>query len=396
MPDMGKASRPTVLGDSSTVEQRTLTPSIFGSNPGPPANENVDVVGVSARGQIGHTGQTAHIGRTEVGTAGILANSRLPPSSSATGATSTSVSARSDPETCMGGDCNPPPTDSPFMVSGRWALASDGAQWILQRRRGAQWQAVSFVRSTKDILARCMREKGVPAGSAARLLEQLPASFDRWLLERSKILRASLPVRFVEMRHERTWSVQPIRRTTGRQRVYCNAHTRQGACCPEMAEPETDEVRMALQGSAIQPVPRVQHWRRMRARRRDRYRLRTRGRERRRLPGLWTRATAATHRSRRREPCCFIAWQKAEQFRRVASAWWMCLPAASGSSPTACTPSLDSPTNGPTAVAISRPRTSTRCRSRRRRRSRHSLMQSAPEAHRSLSRQRRLRWRSEF
>jgi hypothetical protein len=49
-----------------------------------------------------------------------------------------------------------------FAVSGRWALASDGLQWILQRKRSGcpPWRAVSFVRSTKDIPARCMGENG--------------------------------------------------------------------------------------------------------------------------------------------------------------------------------------------------------------------------------------------
>jgi hypothetical protein len=49
--------------------------------------------------------------------------------------------------------------DKTFAVSGSWSLASDGMQWILQRRAGADgWRAVSFVHSTKDVLARCMRE----------------------------------------------------------------------------------------------------------------------------------------------------------------------------------------------------------------------------------------------
>jgi hypothetical protein len=43
---------------------------------------------------------------------------------------------------------------------------------------------VSFVRSTRDVLARCMREKGVPAEDAAVLLAGLPATFDEWVRER--------------------------------------------------------------------------------------------------------------------------------------------------------------------------------------------------------------------
>jgi hypothetical protein len=74
--------------------------------------------------------------------------------------------------------------DRVFTTAGDWALASDGIQWMLMRRRTrkseAYWNAVSFVRSTKDILARCMREKGTDERSAALLLSGLPDSFDQW------------------------------------------------------------------------------------------------------------------------------------------------------------------------------------------------------------------------
>jgi hypothetical protein len=76
-------------------------------------------------------------------------------------------------------------TDRQFMTAGEWALASDGIQWVLQHRRQkngeTSWRPVSFVRSTRDILARCMREKGVPAEDADRLLAGLPPTFDEWL-----------------------------------------------------------------------------------------------------------------------------------------------------------------------------------------------------------------------
>jgi hypothetical protein len=77
--------------------------------------------------------------------------------------------------------------DRQFAVSGNWALAADRLQWILQRRGGVDrrtgkdvWINVSFVRSTRDILARCMREKGTPAEDAQRLLADLPETFDAW------------------------------------------------------------------------------------------------------------------------------------------------------------------------------------------------------------------------
>ena len=68
--------------------------------------------------------------------------------------------------------------DKQFRASGDWALASDGLQWVLQRRSGGQWKAVSFIHSTKDVLARCMREKGCPAADQVVLLDGLPPSFD--------------------------------------------------------------------------------------------------------------------------------------------------------------------------------------------------------------------------
>src|SRR5262245_33556292 len=67
-----------------------------------------------------------------------------------------------------------------FAISGRWALAADSLQWMLQRRAGQRWQSVSFVSSTRDILARCMREKGCPPADAERLLAGLPTTFEEW------------------------------------------------------------------------------------------------------------------------------------------------------------------------------------------------------------------------
>ena len=75
-------------------------------------------------------------------------------------------------------------TERVFAVSGDWAVGADSLQWILYVRRtrkaGPYWFAVSFVRSTKDILARCMREKGTDESSAVILLSGLPDTFDEW------------------------------------------------------------------------------------------------------------------------------------------------------------------------------------------------------------------------
>jgi hypothetical protein len=74
-----------------------------------------------------------------------------------------------------------------FAASGGWALGADGLQWILYRRRARQegdkrvpWHAISFVASTKAVLERCMREKGVASVAAAELLAGLPPTFAEW------------------------------------------------------------------------------------------------------------------------------------------------------------------------------------------------------------------------
>src|SRR4029077_6280796 len=65
-------------------------------------------------------------------------------------------------------------TDRVFAIGGDLGVASDGVQWSLCYRcndRGrVYWRPVSFVRSSRDILARCMREKGVNADVARSVL----------------------------------------------------------------------------------------------------------------------------------------------------------------------------------------------------------------------------------
>ena len=79
--------------------------------------------------------------------------------------------------------------DRQFAISGKWALAADRLQWMVQRQyisKGEiKWQSVSFVASTKDILARCLREKGCPPADAERLLAGLPATFEQWTKTRA-------------------------------------------------------------------------------------------------------------------------------------------------------------------------------------------------------------------
>jgi hypothetical protein len=70
--------------------------------------------------------------------------------------------------------------ETQIVAVGQWAVAIDGAQWILQKRLGTRgkWYPVSFVRSTKAILARCMRENGVEPQVAEKLLASLPEYCD--------------------------------------------------------------------------------------------------------------------------------------------------------------------------------------------------------------------------
>jgi hypothetical protein len=79
--------------------------------------------------------------------------------------------------------------DRQFRISGKWALAADRLQWMVQRQylnKGqVKWQSVSFVATTKVILARCLREKGCPPADAERLLAGLPATFDEWARKRA-------------------------------------------------------------------------------------------------------------------------------------------------------------------------------------------------------------------
>jgi hypothetical protein len=70
--------------------------------------------------------------------------------------------------------------DRQFRVSGKWALATDGIQLVLQRRQGQVWQATMYIRSSKAMLGHCMRRVGVPPSDAARLLDGLPDTFSDW------------------------------------------------------------------------------------------------------------------------------------------------------------------------------------------------------------------------
>jgi len=65
-----------------------------------------------------------------------------------------------------------------LVSSGDWAVATDGVQWMLcKRKKDGTWRPLSFVHSTKTVLAGCMREKGTPPKDMAVLLAALPDRF---------------------------------------------------------------------------------------------------------------------------------------------------------------------------------------------------------------------------
>jgi hypothetical protein len=66
--------------------------------------------------------------------------------------------------------------NSQITVWGDWALGADALQWILCRKH----HHVSFVRSERRVLERCMQEKGCPRDARVVLLAGLPTTFDQW------------------------------------------------------------------------------------------------------------------------------------------------------------------------------------------------------------------------
>ncbi len=84
-------------------------------------------------------------------------------------------------------------TDKPLFsldAEGRWRLAYDSNQWIIQRRKGpprpsgivpgrdSGWMAVSFVGGKKATLHRLFREKGISLTAEAQAwFDALPEQF---------------------------------------------------------------------------------------------------------------------------------------------------------------------------------------------------------------------------
>jgi hypothetical protein len=91
----------------------------------------------------------------------------------------------------------PKMADAIFLrMNQKFALGADDLQWILYKScrkepspieahlvfgRGGEWEPVSFVSSTKEILFRCMREADCkPCEEAQVALERYPDTFRDW------------------------------------------------------------------------------------------------------------------------------------------------------------------------------------------------------------------------
>ncbi len=67
----------------------------------------------------------------------------------------------------------------------RWRLASDGLQWIVQRRKGhrkgeARYDSVSFC-TTRSVIFREMRRRGIqPTRNATDLINEFPEQVQSW------------------------------------------------------------------------------------------------------------------------------------------------------------------------------------------------------------------------
>ncbi len=80
-------------------------------------------------------------------------------------------------------------TDRVFLrLSEGWALGYDRNQWILLQAKsdkskpGQRWRAIAFVASTRAVLMRILREKGVEIAPDARVaVDSLPETFLEWL-----------------------------------------------------------------------------------------------------------------------------------------------------------------------------------------------------------------------
>jgi hypothetical protein len=78
-------------------------------------------------------------------------------------------------------------------LNDRLALGADDLQWILYRSRARvapdldrrNWREIAFASSTRDILARCVRESGFGDDLAASAVSGLSSTFSAWKTAKS-------------------------------------------------------------------------------------------------------------------------------------------------------------------------------------------------------------------
>ncbi len=77
-------------------------------------------------------------------------------------------------------------TDTPFLqLSERWRLAYDRHQWIVQRKRGKNWDGGPFISSTRANLIGYLLEDGAVVDDW-RVIAMLPDSFQEWIRMRAE------------------------------------------------------------------------------------------------------------------------------------------------------------------------------------------------------------------
>ncbi len=88
----------------------------------------------------------------------------------------------------------------PLDAAGRWRLAHDDLQWIVQRRKGPErqntggrvrepkWRGTDYIGSEKRILRRYIRERGIVLTPEAQArLDAMPERFRDSLIERGDL-----------------------------------------------------------------------------------------------------------------------------------------------------------------------------------------------------------------
>ncbi len=88
----------------------------------------------------------------------------------------------------------------PLDAAGRWRLACDAQQWVVQRRKGPEpqnkgghvrepkWCGTDYIGSEKRILYRCIRERGITLTPEARArLDALPERFSEFVADRGDL-----------------------------------------------------------------------------------------------------------------------------------------------------------------------------------------------------------------